>query len=84
MRVGKTALRLAERLIDFYQLYLSTDQGLLGSVLPRGRVCRYSPTCSEYCRQALRKYGIIAGGLISLKRILRCHPWSRGGFDPLK
>ena len=46
--------------------------------------CRYSPTCSSYMIEAVKKYGAIKGGWIGLKRIMRCHPFSGSGFDPLK
>ena len=46
--------------------------------------CRYIPTCSEYALQAVEKYGALKGGWMALKRIYRCHPWSkRGPFDPV-
>ena len=45
--------------------------------------CRFYPTCSEYTKQAIIKYGVIKGGLKGLKRILRCHPFNEGGYDPL-
>ena len=44
---------------------------------------RYTPTCSEYALQALRKYGPFKGGWLALKRILRCHPWGGHGYDPV-
>jgi len=47
-------------------------------------VCRFFPTCSEYTYQAVEKYGSIKGIWLGLKRIVRCHPWSRGGYDALK
>ena len=46
--------------------------------------CRYWPTCSEYTVQAVRKYGVVRGGLMGAWRVLRCNPWSRGGIDPLR
>jgi len=46
--------------------------------------CRYTPTCSQYAVEAVRRYGVIQGGWLSLKRLLRCHPFARGGYDPLK
>ena len=49
-----------------------------------GNTCRYLPTCSEYCIESLKNFGFLKGSLLSLKRILSCHPWGRGGFDPVK
>lgn len=48
-----------------------------------GRSCRFVPTCSEYCYQAVSRYGILQGSLLAGQRILRCHPWSKGGLDPV-
>lgn len=45
--------------------------------------CIYTPTCSSYALEALERYGFFKGGYLSLKRILRCHPFSKGGFDPV-
>lgn len=47
-------------------------------------VCRFQPTCSEYAKQSLGKYGLIKGVFWAIKRILRCHPFSNGGYDPVK
>jgi len=49
-----------------------------------GKRCRFYPTCSEYSRQAIIKYGVIKGTYLSIKRILKCHPFHKGGYDPLK
>lgn len=46
-------------------------------------VCRFYPTCSEYMKQAIQKYGILKGGFLGIKRICRCHPLNPGGYDPL-
>lgn len=46
--------------------------------------CKYYPTCSDYAVQAIEKYGFIKGWFLSFKRILRCNPFSKGGYDPLK
>lgn len=46
--------------------------------------CKYYPTCSEYMMQAIEKYGFLKGIFIGLKRLLRCNPFSKGGYDPLK
>ena len=48
-----------------------------------GNNCRFSPTCSEYFILAVEKYGVIKGSYIGGKRILRCHPFNPGGYDPL-
>lgn len=49
-----------------------------------GYCCKYYPTCSEYAKQAIEKYGFIKGSFYSIKRILKCNPFSKGGYDPLK
>lgn len=46
--------------------------------------CKYYPTCSEYTKQAMEKYGAIKGTFLGIARILRCNPFSKGGYDPLK
>jgi putative membrane protein insertion efficiency factor len=45
--------------------------------------CRYVPTCSEYAMEAVERYGVLRGGLMALWRVLRCHPFVRGGYDPV-
>ncbi len=62
-------------LIKVYQKYISPSIGAR---------CKYYPTCSEYTRQAIDKYGIIKGSFLGIKRILKCNPFSHGGVDKLK
>ena len=62
-------------IINVYQKYISPILG---------KHCRYYPTCSEYTKQAIIKYGIIKGIFLGIARILRCNPFSKGGYDPLK
>ena len=62
-------------LVRFYQFYISP-------LFPA--TCRFTPTCSAYFIQAVEKYGPIKGTYLGIKRILRCHPWSKGGYDPLE
>ena len=45
--------------------------------------CRFSPTCSTYALEALKKYGLLKGGRLALRRIMRCHPWGGSGYDPV-
>lgn len=45
--------------------------------------CRFTPTCSEYALQALKKHGAIKGSWLTIKRLLRCHPWGGSGYDPV-
>lgn len=49
-----------------------------------GPVCRYTPSCSQYAEEALRRYGPIKGLLKAIRRLLRCHPFSAGGYDPVR
>ena len=62
-------------LIKFYQSAISPFLG---------RRCRFYPTCSEYTKQAVEKYGALKGLYLGLVRILKCHPFHKGGYDPLK
>ena len=63
------------KLIDFYKKQISPCIG---------NHCKFEPTCSEYTRQAIEKYGAGKGIILGIKRILRCNPFSKGGYDPLK
>lgn len=62
-------------LIKFYRKYLSG--------LKKVPTCKYFPTCSEYAIEALEKHGVLKGGLLAVWRILRCNPFSKGGYDPV-
>lgn len=48
-----------------------------------GRGCRFEPTCSDYAKEAIMKYGARKGGVLAIKRIAKCHPFSQPGFDPV-
>jgi len=62
-------------LINIYKSYISP-------VLPKS--CRFYPTCSEYAIGAIFKYGVLKGSIKSMYRILRCNPFNKGGYDPVK
>ena len=71
----KKALRLLFLLpVYFYRYSISP-------LLPSS--CRYTPTCSQYTIEAVKKHGIIKGGWLSIKRIGSCHPWGGSGYDPV-
>ncbi len=61
-------------LIHFYRKFLSP-------LFPPA--CRFTPTCSEYALEAVSKYGAIRGGYLAVRRILKCHPFHKGGYDPV-
>ncbi|MFA5163697.1 MAG: membrane protein insertion efficiency factor YidD [Patescibacteria group bacterium] len=71
------------RLINIYQKSLSFDHGPMKHLYPNG-FCRFYPSCSEYGKAAILKYGVVLGGFKSLWRVMRCNPWNKGGYDPLK
>jgi putative membrane protein insertion efficiency factor len=55
---------------------------VVSPMLPRS--CRFTPSCSLYTLQAIEKYGLLRGGSMGARRLLRCHPFSEGGYDPVK
>ena len=71
------------KIIKIYQKTISPDHGFFKFLHPYG-YCRFKPTCSEYAISAIEKYGIIKGGIKAIWRVLKCNPWSKGGWDPLK
>ena len=71
------------KLIKIYQKTLSFDHSMLKIFYPHG-FCRFYPSCSEYGVEAIGKYGIIKGGIMTTWRVMRCNPWNKGGNDPVK
>ena len=72
---GRLAVEAAVGLVVLYQWTLSP-------LLRPFAQCRFEPSCSRYMIGALRKYGLLRGGFRGVKRLLRCHPWHPGGYDP--
>ncbi|HEY8348755.1 MAG TPA: membrane protein insertion efficiency factor YidD [Clostridiales bacterium] len=68
--------KLLIAMIRFYQRYLSP-------LKPKGS-CRFYPTCSQYAIDALSRYGVLKGSYLAVRRILKCHPFHPGGYDPVK
>ena len=64
-------------LINFYQKNISKLKN-------KNIRCKFYPTCSEYTKQAIEKYGVFKGCILGIVRILKCNPFSKGGYDPLK
>lgn len=71
---SKAIAKVMLALIWFYRHYISPFTPA---------ACRYTPTCSQYAVEAIRKYGPFKGGWLALKRILRCNPWGGSGYDPV-
>jgi len=75
--IRQTLKFLAIPLIIVIKIY----QLLISPLFPPS--CRFTPTCSHYTLEALKKYGILKGGWLGFKRIIRCHPWGGSGYDPV-
>ena len=69
-------------LIGVIYLYRWTLAPVLAGLFGGG--CRYEPSCSHYAEDALRKYGLLKGGWMAVRRVFRCHPWHEGGYDPVE
>jgi len=78
----KEIVKIEEFLIKGIDFGLEVYQRFVSPFFPPS--CRFEPTCSQYAREALKKYGLLKGGGMALRRVLRCHPYARGGYDPVK
>jgi hypothetical protein len=75
--------KIVLKTIRLYQKTLSPDHGW-GRIFSRRAGCRFHPSCSQYAYEAVEKYGVVKGLALGAWRILRCNPWTKGGFDPVK
>jgi putative membrane protein insertion efficiency factor len=75
-------LRLAVRAPRYVPVYLLKAYRLLISPL-YGQTCRFYPSCSAYALEAFETHGVFRGGYLTVRRLLRCHPWNPGGIDPV-
>lgn len=80
----KSMKKVILSLIKAYQRSWLIRSPLLKTLFLSDQACRFTPTCSQYAYQAIGRYGIMRGSWIALRRIVRCHPWSKGGKDPIK
>lgn len=76
--------KLLLNIIKFYQQTAFFHSYVFRVLFLSDRVCRFTPSCSNYMYQAIQKYGSIKGLYLGFARILRCHPWNKGGIDPVK
>lgn len=75
--------KLVIALIRSYQILLSPDHSFWAKSLDRPPYCKHIPSCSDYGVQAVEKHGGLKGSWLAIKRIGRCNPWSKGGYDPV-
>ena len=68
-------MQLALKILRIYKRWISP-------LLPSA--CRFDPTCSEFMMEAIEKYGVARGTVLGIRRLLRCHPFHQGGFDPVR
>ncbi|KKQ95218.1 MAG: hypothetical protein UV74_C0001G0109 [Candidatus Woesebacteria bacterium GW2011_GWB1_43_14] len=66
-------------MIDFYQKFISSVLSILF-----GKGCRHLPTCSEYAKEAVAKYGVVKGAYLTAKRVIKCNPLVRSSYDPVR
>ena len=81
MGKGEDSEELREMVVNIIVMAIKFYQKI-SFLLPRA--CRFYPTCSEYTIQALKKYGIAKGSFLGIRRLLKCHPFHPGGYDPVK
>ncbi len=71
-------------LIRFYKRWLNIDSPILKGLFVVDKACRFRPSCADYTYKAVEKYGVLKGLRMGFLRVIRCHPFSKGGWDPVK
>ncbi len=75
--------KVAIKLIKGYRKTHFLQRQIAKTIFMTENICRFTPTCSEYTEEAIRKYGVKKGTLLGVKRVLRCNPATKGGYDPV-
>mgnify|MGYP004573801987 FL=1 len=74
---------MINKVLTFFAItFINLYRYLISPIL--GNNCRFLPTCSEYTKESIIKFGFFKGARIGIKRIIRCHPWGKKGYDPVK
>ena len=81
LKISKTGILLKQISIFPFLVIIKFYKIIISPHLPNA--CRFTPTCSVYALEALKKYGLFKGGYLAVKRILRCNPWGGSGYDPV-
>ena len=81
--ISKCSSKINSTLVDIAKYFIYKYQKYISPYLSHYSKCPYTPSCSNYMLQALEKYGIIKGGALGMYRILRCNPFTKGGYDPV-
>ena len=76
--------KLILKIIKVYQKTISPDHSMYGKSKHPYGFCRFYPSCSQYSYDAIKKFGIIKGIFLAIKRIIRCNPFNPGGYDPVE
>jgi putative membrane protein insertion efficiency factor len=81
MSINKVLKKIFQILAIPLIILIKIYQVLISPLIPPS--CRFTPTCSQYTLEALKKYGILKGSWLGFRRIIKCHPWGGSGYDPV-
>jgi len=84
VRGGKSLVAIANQAGKWSAIFLiKVYRASRRAIMPGLQTCRYTPTCSQYALEAIQKYGVFKGSWLGFKRVMRCHPFRPGGYDPV-